>query len=184
MNNKETARVPMLERDEAPEEARPLYDKLLAERHVVPNMFKVLANVAGMPQAVAALLKPLVGDGALPGWYKELVATRVAALNDCGYCVSAHRHSARQKGATEEQIAACTTPDAGPFTERERAGLRYADLLHQSGAAVDEAAFAAVSAHFNAAELIELTMLAAAFEMFPRFVTALRIPVTKIPAEK
>jgi hypothetical protein len=33
----------------------------------------------------AAFLKPLMGDGALPGWYKELVATRVAILHGCDY---------------------------------------------------------------------------------------------------
>lgn len=173
----------MLERKEAPEEVQPLYDKLLAERHVVPNMFKVLANVPGLPQAVAAFLKPLVGDGALPGWYKELVATRVAALNDCEYCVSAHKYSAKQKGASPEQIASCDKYESGPFTESEKAGFRYADLLHNSGHAIDDAAFAALSAHFNTQQIIELTMLAAAFEMFPRFNSALRIPVTRLPEE-
>ena len=177
------ARVPMLERDEAPEDVQPLYDKLLAERHVVPNMFKVLANVPGMPQAVAAFLKPLVGDGALPGWYKELVATRVASLNDCEYCVKAHEYSAMQKGATLEQIANCNRYESGPFTESEKAGFRYADLLHTSGHAIDDAAYAALSAHFNPQQIIELTMLAAAFEMFPRFNLALRVPVTPLPTK-
>lgn len=180
--SKERARVPMLERDATPAEVQPLYDKLLAERDVVPNMFKVLANVPGLPQAVAAFLKPLVGDGALPGWYKELVATRVAMLNDCDYCVSAHRYSALQKGATAGQIAGLGQYESGPFTEREKAGLRYATRLHRSGDAIDEAAFAELSRHFTAPEVIELTMLAAAFEMFPRFVMALRIPVTPVPA--
>jgi uncharacterized peroxidase-related enzyme len=187
------ARVPLLERDEAAAEVQPLYDKLLVDRGVVPNMFKALSNVPGLPQGVAAFLKPLMGDGALAGWYKELVATRVAALNDCEYCVSAHRYSAKQKGATAEQIASVDSYDkgitssdgfeSGSFTEREKAGFRYASLLHVSGHAIDDAAYAAVSAHFNAAEIIELTMVAAAFEMFPRFNSALKIPVTPLPAE-
>jgi hypothetical protein len=48
---------------------------------------------------------------------------------------------------------------------------------------MDDAAFAAVSAHFNAQELIELTAVAAAFEFFPRFNSALRIPVTPLPQQ-
>ena len=78
-------RVPLLEREQVAQEAGALYDKLLADRGCVPNMFKALANVPALALGVAALLKPLMGDGALVGWYKELIATRVAALNQCDY---------------------------------------------------------------------------------------------------
>jgi alkylhydroperoxidase family enzyme len=53
--------------------------------------------------------------------------------------------------------------------------------LHVSGHAIDDATFAAVSAHFSARELIELTAVAAAFEFFSRFNSAIRIPVTPLP---
>jgi len=182
----EPVRVPLQERDEVTAEAAVLYDKLMADRGCVPNMFKALANVPGLAEGVAALLKPLMGDGALAGWYKELIATRVAALNACDYCISAHRHLALQRGATQAQIdsigeEAESSFESGPFTEKEKAGFRYAALLHQSGHAIDDAAFAAVSAHFNAQELVELTAVAAAFEFFPRINTALRVPVTPVP---
>jgi AhpD family alkylhydroperoxidase len=144
-------------------------------------MFKALANVPSLAMGIAALLKPLMGEGALVGWYKELIATRVASLNDCEYCISAHRHLALQRGATPEQVASYDSFEAGPFTEKEKAGFRYAGLLHVSGHVIDDAAFAAVSAHFNSAELIELTAVAAAFEFFPRFNSALHIPVTPLP---
>jgi uncharacterized peroxidase-related enzyme len=181
------ARVPLVERDEVAPEAAALFDKLLADRGCVPNMFKALANVPGLAEGVAALLKPLMGEGALVGWYKELIATRVAALNRCDYCISAHRYLALQRGATQAQIdsvgeAVESRFESGPFSEKEKAGFRYAALLHQSGHAIDEAAFTAVSAYFNAQELIELTAVAAAFEFFPRINTALRIPVTPLPA--
>jgi uncharacterized peroxidase-related enzyme len=180
------ARVPLLEREQVTPEAGALYDKLLADRGCVPNMFKALANVPSLALGIAALLKPLMGEGALAGWYKELIATRVAALNRCDYCIGAHRYLALQRGASAQQVASVgegieATFESGPFTEKEKAGLRYAGLLHQSGHAIDEAAYAAVSAHFNAEELVELTAVAAAFEMFPRINSALRIPVTPLP---
>jgi uncharacterized peroxidase-related enzyme len=180
------ARVPLLEREQVAPEAQALYDKLLADRGCVPNMFKVLGNVPALALGFAALLKPLMGEGALVGWYKELIATRVASLNQCDYCISAHRYLALQRGATPEQVASLgeTHEDSferGPFSEKEKAGFRYAGLLHISGHAIDDAAFAAVSAHFNSEELIELTAVAAAFEFFPRFNTALRVPVTPLP---
>jgi len=39
------SRIALLERDEVPSDVAALYDKLLATRGVVPNMFKALANL-------------------------------------------------------------------------------------------------------------------------------------------
>ncbi len=178
------ARVPLLERDQISDEVIDLYDHLLAERGVVPNMFKALANAPALAFGITALLRPLMGEGALPGWYKELIATRVASLNQCDYCVSAHRHLAAKRGATPSQIASYDHFELGPFSDKEKAGFRYAGVLHLSGHAVNEAAFEDVSAHFNPAELVELTSVAAAFEFFSRFNSALRIPVTPLPEGK
>ncbi len=174
-------RVPLLERDQVPAEVSALYGQLLRDRGVVPNMFKALANVPALASGVPALLKPLMGEGALPAWYKELIATRVASLNLCDYCVSAHRHLALKRGATPEQVASIDSFETGPFTEKEKAGFRYASLLHQSGHAVNDQAFQTVCTHFNAPQIVELTGVAAAFEFFSRFNSALHIPVTPIP---
>ena len=175
------SRVPLAERNGVPVEVAILYDKLLADRGVVPNMFKALSNVPDLVLGIAALLRGLMCEGNLAGWYKELIASRVASLNDCEYCVSAHRYLAGERGATPQQVAGYDAYETGPFTAKEKAGFRYADLLHQSGHAIDDAAFAAVSAHFNTSEIIELTAVAAAFEFFPRITTSLRIPVTPLP---
>jgi len=175
------ARVPLLEQDQVTEEVTGLYDRLLAERGVVPNMFKALANVPPLAFGITALLRPLMAEGNLPGWYKELIATHVAFLNRCDYCVSAHRHLAAQKGATPEQLQSYEHFELGPFSDKEKSGFRYATILHQSGHAVNEAAFEDVSFHFGPEEIIELTAVTAAFEMFSRINSALRIPVTPLP---
>jgi len=48
---------------------------------------------------------------------------------------------------------------------------------------VDDAFFATLRSAFGELELIELFLTAAAFEMFPRFIDGLRIPVTPAPAK-
>jgi uncharacterized peroxidase-related enzyme len=178
------SRVPLAERNEVPVEVAILYDKLLADRGVVPNMFKALSNVPDLVLGIAAFLRGLMCEGALPGWYKELISTRVASLNDCEYCISAHRHLALKRGASHDQVAAYDSYETGPFSEKEKAGFRYADLLHTSGHAVDDAAYAALRKHFNSQEIIELTAVASAFEFFTRMITALHIPVTPLPNER
>ena len=178
------SRVHLAERKEVPVEVAILYDKLLADRGVVPNMFKALANAPDLVLGIAAFLRGLMGEGAIAGWYKELIATRVASLNDCEYCISAHRYLAAKRGASPEQAASYDTYESGPFTEKEKAGFRYVDLLHVSGHAVDDGAFAALRKFYNGPEIIELTAVAGAFEFFTRMNTALRIPVTPLPQER
>lgn len=78
-------RIRMLERNEVAPEIGQLYDVLLEQRGIVPNMFKTVAHDPPLAMGIVAFLKPLMGDGALPGWYKELVATRVAILQGCDY---------------------------------------------------------------------------------------------------
>ena len=179
--NSAESRKPLSERRDVPVEVAILYDKLLADRGVVPNMFKALANAPDLVLGIAAFLRGLMHDSVLRGWYKELIATRVASLNHCEYCVSAHRYLAEKRGATPEQVASYDNYEKGPFTEKEKAGFRYADLLHVSGHAVDDAAFAALVEHYDTQEIIELTAVASAFEFFTRMNTALRIPVTPLP---
>ena len=41
-------RIPLLERDQAPPEIATVYDALLKQRGVVPNMFKTLAHTPGL----------------------------------------------------------------------------------------------------------------------------------------
>lgn len=178
-----SSRVPLLERKEVSFEIAALYDRLYADRGVVPNMFKALASVPALALGISDFLKPLMGEGTLPGWYKELIATRVASLNQCEYCVSAHRHLALKRGATFGQVASYNNFETGPFTEKERAGFRYAGRLHHSGHAINETAYDELASHFTAEEIIELTAVAAAFEFFSRFNSALRIPVTPLPGE-
>lgn len=180
-----TTRIPLLERDQAPPELGPLYDALLQQRGAVPNMFKTLAHTPALAQGIAAFLKSLLSDGALPGWYKELVATRMSVLLGSAYAVAGHSLSARQKGASEEQIAAVKNDfEHGPFSEAEKLGLRCADRLYHSAREIDDAFFARLKEVYDDRQIIELIATASAFAFFPRFVDALRIPATPPPQRR
>src|SRR5215468_1788874 len=175
-------RIPLLERDQVSPEFAAIYDALLKQRGVVPNIFKTLAHTPALAQGIAGFLKSLLSDGALPGWYKELVATRLSALLQSSYAVAGHSVSARQKGASAAQIAAAQGDfESGPFSEAEKLGFRCADRLHQSAQEVDDAFFAELKSAYTDPQIVELVATAAAFELFPRLVDGLRIPTTTIP---
>jgi AhpD family alkylhydroperoxidase len=180
----EASRIPLLDRDVAPTDSQKVYDALLAARGVVPNMFKVLGYRPEIAQGVAGFLKPLLADGALPGFFKELVAVRVSQQFDSAYAIGAHSISARRKGATEPQIESVANFECGPYSDKEKLGFRLADRLHRGPDSIDDLFFAQLKKVFSDPELIELFLTAAAFEMFPRFIDGLRIPITPPPSAK
>jgi AhpD family alkylhydroperoxidase len=175
-------RIPLLERDQVSPEISAVYDALLQQRGVVPNMFKTLAHTPALALGIAGFLKALLGDSALPGWYKELIATRISVLHNSQYAVSAHALSAKQKGATDEQTAAAKGDFyGGPFSDAEKLGFICAEHLHRSGRDLDDDLFAKLKTVYADAQIIELVVTAAAFEMFPRLVDGLRLPITPAP---
>ncbi|MDP9146892.1 MAG: carboxymuconolactone decarboxylase family protein [Acidobacteriota bacterium] len=180
----ENSRIKLLERSAVTPDAAAIYDALLAQRGVVPNMFKVLAYNPDIAKGVAEFLKPLLSDGALTGSYKELVAVRISILCESEYAIRAHSASARKKGASGDQINAVRNFENGPFTEKEKLGFRLADRLHLGARNVDDTFFHHLKQAFDETALVELFLTAAAFEMFPRFIDGLHIPVTTLPAAK
>jgi AhpD family alkylhydroperoxidase len=178
------ARIPLLDREQVSPEVAAVYDALLKQRGVVPNMFKTLAHTPALAVGMAGFLKTLLADSALPGWYKELVAIRISVIHDSDYAISAHSLSAKQKGATEAQISAAKGNfEHGPFSEAEKLGFRCAERLHRSPEEIDDRFFAQLRGAYDDAQLVELFVTASAFELFPRFIGALRIPTTPIPQE-
>ena len=56
---------------------------------------------------------------------------------------------ARQAGLTEEKIAALDTPEPEMFTPRERAVIRFAELMATDHLKIDDAFFADRKRHFS-----------------------------------
>src|SRR6202166_3248413 len=129
----ENPRIKLLERNAATPEAAALYDALLAQRGVVPNMFKALAYSPEIAKGVAGFLKPLLRDGALLGWYKELIAVRVSILCESEYAIRAHTISAQKKGASAAQIEAVGDFEKRTYTEKEKLGFWLSDRCSGGG---------------------------------------------------
>ena len=69
----------------------------------------------------------------------------------------------RREGITEELVAAIRDYERGPFSDREKAALRYADRLYADHHAVDGALWDELRARFTDDELLELTWVLAEF---------------------
>ena len=88
---------------------------------------------------------------------------------------------ARRLGATEDQLTALATGDYVLFGAGERAALGFAEAMTPTGSTVPDAVFDALTAHWDAAQVVELTAVIALFNYFNRFAEALHVPVTRAP---
>lgn len=69
--------------------------------------------------SLASLYEALYGGGELTRTAKEAIATYVAALNNCPYCVGAHSVLMQLHGASPEQAEAAQNGDIAAFTDDE-----------------------------------------------------------------
>ncbi len=176
-------RVRLLAKEEAGPEAAATYDMLLAQRGVVPNMFRVWAHAPAIMAKVAPLTATLLSDGALRGWYKELIATRVSILAECEYARIAHSNLALKKGAAQQQIGGLDLLLPEAYSETEHLGLVCADRLFRSAEAIDDEFYASLQAHFSEAQIVELVGTVTVLLGMTRFINTLRIPITPVPPQ-
>ncbi len=72
------------------------------------NLSKMKNLEAHAPNAMKAFVafdKAALAEGAIPQKYKELMALAVAFTTQCPYCIDLHSNKAREKGASDPEIA-------------------------------------------------------------------------------
>ncbi|ROS39748.1 carboxymuconolactone decarboxylase family protein [Amycolatopsis thermoflava] len=122
-----------------------------------------------------SLLGAIRGQGTLPGDLRELAVLRVAELNGAEYEWAAHEPVAKEEGMTVEQIAALREGgDRSVLDERQRAVLAYTDAMTRRIRVPDEL-FATLREHFDAREIVELTVTIGAYNLVSRFLVALEV---------
>jgi alkylhydroperoxidase family enzyme len=82
----------------------------------------------------------------------------------------------RQQGITEEVVAALAHYERGPFSDRERAALRYADQMYFDHHKVDDALFAELRARFTDDEIFELSWAIGEFISLGKIIYVLGVP--------
>jgi alkylhydroperoxidase family enzyme len=81
----------------------------------------------------------------------------------------------RREGITEELVAALRDYERGPFSEREKVALRYADRLYHDHHAVDHSLWAELRDRFTENEILELTWVLAEFIALGKVISVLGI---------
>jgi 4-carboxymuconolactone decarboxylase len=106
---------------------------------------------------------------------RELVIMRVARLTGCEYVWKVHEAQyAAAAGLTPPEIAALREGAAAAFGARERALLAYVEAMTRD-VAVPDGVFAEIKRHFDDRTIVEVTVLAGAYNMQTRVLRALGI---------
>jgi alkylhydroperoxidase family enzyme len=81
-------RVARLEAEEAMRrdpDLREAFQRLIAERGKVPNLFRVAAHRPQIARTLAEHMRAVMGAGDVPVLLKELLSVRVSQINACEY---------------------------------------------------------------------------------------------------
>jgi AhpD family alkylhydroperoxidase len=140
-------------------------------------------SAPGLMKAMRQLEEAVQGSG-LERTLAELATTRASQINGCAFCLQMHTHDARATGETEERLylldAWC---ESSLYTPRERAALAWTEsvtLVAESR--VPDSVFDEVSAHFDKAELVKLTLLITTINTWNRIAIAFRMPHASPPS--
>lgn len=138
----------------------------------VKNPFKVAPEGIKAMMALETSLKIESLDHILI----ELVKLRASQINGCAFCIHMHATDLRNHGESEMRLYMLTAWRESPFySERERAALAWTEaltLLPQTGA--PDADYEALKSQFNETEIVHLTLLIGAINLWNRLQVGLR----------
>ena len=113
----------------------------------------------------------------------ELVKMRASQINGCAFCLHMHATDARKAGESEMRLYLLNAwRESSLYTPRERAALTWTEsltLIAETGAPDED--WEEVKAHFDEAELANLSLLIGAINAWNRLAIGARM---QHPAEK
>jgi uncharacterized peroxidase-related enzyme len=171
--------ISLVGRSRAAGAAREAFERKIAERGNIPNMYRAFAHRPWLLTTMDAHFAAVMGSGSVPLKLKELLALQTSLANASRYCAASHTLLAERTGATADQIASLLDVERGPFTDREKAALRFGLQMTRDSNGVPETALPALREHFDEGEIVELASVVGLFAYFNRFNNALGLEPTK-----
>ena len=132
--------------------------------HQIPSRLDVDAAVPAFSKAMAHLdttaTRELERVG-IPVGLSHLIRLRASQINGCAYCVEMHATDAAAVGESTQRVNAVAIWNESPFfTERERAALRFAEVVTRvADTHVPREEYDAVATHWSPDEVGALLAL-------------------------
>jgi uncharacterized peroxidase-related enzyme len=167
---------------EAEGRLKQLYDRIKGPADNVDNIMMLHSLRPHTLEGHMAIYKAALhhSGNRVAEWFLETIGVWVSLLNGCEYCVAHHRQGLARlvaDAARAEAICAALRREdiaGGPFDEKEKAALRYAETLTRAPARVTEAMVAGLrELGYEDGEILEINQAAAYFAYANRTVSGL-----------
>jgi alkylhydroperoxidase family enzyme len=170
------ARVPLIQEQEHPELAQVIEQLRAGRRGKLINIYRMLLNAPPLAESWFNHSNTVRWKTTLPGRLREIVIIRMGHLTGSQYVLRQHVPSlALADGLSLAECDALADWRGHEFfSASERAVLAYADTMTRD-VVVPDAVFADVARHFNAREIVELTVLIGTYNMNARVLQALEL---------
>jgi uncharacterized peroxidase-related enzyme len=170
------ARVTYIEEDSTENPViRDAFERMRVKRGKVTNIYKAFAHkpeiLATMGPFVAAVQRPDELDPKL----KERIILRVSMLNHSAYCTHAHVQISAKMGFTPGEISEMDDPTTARIDDAEKAALKYAEEMTLSPGSIRDRTYEDLARHFSESQIVEITAIAALYNMINRFNEALKL---------
>jgi alkylhydroperoxidase family enzyme len=171
------ARIKLIQKDEASEDVRQLFQKIEGNGARILNLYRA---VAASPSTASSFLKLgnlLLRKAELSQKLRELAILRIAKLTGSDYEWTQHVQIALGAGVGQPQIEDIQVwKDSANFTDEERAVLQYTDEVSVD-VKVKNATFEAVRQYLNERSIVELTISIGYWGMVARVLVPLEVDI-------
>ena len=107
---------------------------------------------------------------------RSLIEYRLSQINGCAFCLDMHSKELRADGESEQRLYVLDAwREASFYSDRERAALDWAESVNACD--VPDAVYEQARSQFSEEELIDLTMVVNAINMYNRLNIAFKPPV-------
>ncbi|MGF7054051.1 AhpD family alkylhydroperoxidase [Bosea sp. OAE752] len=122
-------------------------------------------------------LEEAVANSGLEHSLIELVKMRASQINGCAYCLHMHSADARKAGESEARLYLLSAwHESALYTPRERAALTWTEALTLvSQTHAPDADYEEVLRHFSGEEMVKLTLLIGAINVWNRIAIGFRL---------
>jgi AhpD family alkylhydroperoxidase len=150
-----------------------VFAPMLEEGNEPPTLYRALGVSPAMLRAWRGMSLVLLEECTSPARVRELAILRIAQVLDCGYQFEHHLSRASTAGVTPEQIASLSDwRNASVYADDERAVLAMTEES-TADARVSAVTAALLRAHFEPAEIVEITLIVAFYNAVCRVVGTL-----------
>ena len=181
------ARIPLIEPEAVDGDLAEFYGAVTDMVGRVPHSIRTLAHAP----LLAMLLLPFNAATQrewpgvrLSGRIKEMAVIKTSHVNGCEYCYAHNTSLGQAAGITHEQIIDISSDDymeSALFSEREKAAILWAEHVTRNTARQRGDVYERVKAQFSDAEIVELTLVCAMFNMINRINDSLEIEIEEQP---